>query len=123
MFGEKDIIGNEVLKIDNKKRVVLPKFTYAEENDELIVVKLNNHISIHTICSFEKRMQKLREEYKSLDSIAKKRLLQIKRILCSELSNMVKCEKNGRINLNGVVDEEKEIICIGCKDHVKLKIK
>ena len=38
MFGEKNIIGEKVVSLDNKGRLYLPTFTFAEENEELVLL-------------------------------------------------------------------------------------
>ena len=119
MFGEKDIIGQSTVKTDIKKRIVLPKFTYAEFNDKLLVLEMKDYILLYTLSSFEEKLAKLEEKYK----ISKKKRKQIERFLYSRIRDIAICEKSRRISLDSVVKEGQKFVCIGCKDHVKLKIK
>jgi len=127
MFGEKEIIGQTIVKIDSKKRIVLPKFTNAELNDELLVLDMTkynaDYISIHTENSLNKCIDRLNEKYKHANVDEKNKLRHIKRIIYTSVRDGIICDSNRRISLSGVSEEINEFICIGCKDHIKLKIK
>lgn len=43
MFGEDIITGEREISIDNKRRIVIPKFTGIEENDRLICIYENDN--------------------------------------------------------------------------------
>ena len=42
MFGEKIILGNAKCKVDTKGRILLPKFTYSEKDDEIVLSSDDN---------------------------------------------------------------------------------
>ena len=44
MFGEKIILGNAKCKVDTKGRILLPKFTYSEKDDEIVLSSDDNGI-------------------------------------------------------------------------------
>lgn len=44
MFGEKMIIGQKLISLDNKKRIILPKFSYAEYKDEIVFLLDKNNV-------------------------------------------------------------------------------
>ena len=50
MFGSIPIFGNSENKIDNKGRIFLPKFTDAEENDQLVIQKGNGNFYVIVNC-------------------------------------------------------------------------
>ena len=39
MFGDKAILGNRETKLDERGRMIIPKFTGVEENDQLVIQK------------------------------------------------------------------------------------
>ena len=47
MFGKESIYGQSMVHLDDKKRIILPKFTGATQGDRLVLVRNKNYLSIH----------------------------------------------------------------------------
>jgi len=125
MFAEESIYGKSMVHIiDKEKRIILPKFTYVEQNDKLLIVDKQDYLAIYREDTYEMQFKKLEEEYaKCFDSNIKKQIeLELLR-LYSDVLKKVKSDKQHRISLSGIDLEKDEFLCIGAKDHVVLKTK
>ena len=49
MFGKKIMLGNTIQTIDEKHRIILPKFTGAEKGDKLVLFQEENFFSIYSL--------------------------------------------------------------------------
>ena len=120
MFGEQSIYGQSNVRIDDKNRIILPKYTYAEAGDKLLVINDGEYLSIHSEQEFEEklRQKELELEKSSLkQKNAKKRELLI---LYSSVLKRVTCDKQGRITLGNITDSN-ELKCIGAREYLILK--
>ena len=120
MFGEESIYGQSIIHLDDKKRIILPKYTYAEAGDKLLVINDGEYLSIHSEQEFEEKLrQKELELEKSnlkLKNAKKRELL----ILYSSILKRVTCDKQGRITLGNITDSS-ELKCIGAREYLILK--
>lgn len=126
MFGEKIILGNAKCKVDTKGRILLPKFTYSEKDDEIVlssddngIILLNNIVCLkRRINELEKNMSSESEErlikslndklerlYFSCISVSK---VDSQRRLIIPVSTRMEYDINDSVNLQG------------CKDHLKM---
>ncbi len=112
MFGEKSIYGQSIVHIDDKNRIILPKYTYAEPGDKLLVINEGEYLAIHSEQEIE---EKLKQKEKELD---KKELF----MLYSSILKKVECDKQGRITLGDITDSN-ELECIGAREYLILKPK
>ena len=46
MFGEESIYGQSIIHLDDKRRIILPKYTYAEKGDKLVIVRKKGYLSV-----------------------------------------------------------------------------
>ena len=91
MFGSVPIFGNGEYTLDSKNRLFIPSFTYAEENDQLIIQKGNdNFYIIANASAYEKKIKTLKET-NAEDKIS---------ILTSSIVALVKVDKQKRIMTN-----------------------
>ena len=91
MFGSIPIFGNGEYTLDSKNRLFIPSFTYAEENDQLIIQKGNdNFYIIANASAYEKKIKTLKET-NAEDKIS---------ILTSSIVALVKVDKQKRIMTN-----------------------
>ncbi len=72
MFGENTILGQEQHAIDKKGHIIIPKFTYVEENDILSVIYSENreYLKIFLKDKVTEMLNKMEEiQKKSIDNI------------------------------------------------------
>ena len=91
MFGSIPIFGNSENKIDSKGRIFLPKFTDAEENDQLVIQRGNGNFYVIVNCSKVESEIKLLKKDSKEDKIA---------LLTSSIVALVKVDKQRRIHFN-----------------------
>lgn len=121
MFGEKQIIGNEILKIDSKKRIQLPEFTWAENNDELVILEILGETMLLNRKDYLKLINSFLHQEKQTTSIEEKRKYKnMIRLLSACCYDNIKCDKNRRITLP-IKLESDEIYCEGIRKHLVLK--
>ena len=121
MFGDKPMLGQTKLTIDDKNRIILPKCANSQSGEELIILN-NKEFKVYEIYS----IKRLEEKYKELDNIIlnvkskkgkkfyKKRLLELKK---SVLENSI-VSSDGGIELGETFKEYKEVICTGAYDRL-----
>ena len=124
MFGEKSILGQSICTIDYKNRIILPKFTNAEEGDNLIVVDEIDFLSIYKEDTYMKKILLLEEKIKNSNSIDELRKNNLKLLLgYRTILKKVVCDKQHRINLGKIETDTNEIMCIGANDHLIIQAK
>lgn len=123
MFGEESIYGQSIIHIDDKNRAFIPKFTGVEKDDNLLILNKGEHIDIYSVEAFEESLKQLEKSFFGNDLQMKQQLdLEILK-LYSSILRKVKVDSQARINFGNVELEDKEILCIGAKDHIMLKTK
>ena len=131
MFGEKNIYGQINLKLDDKNRIILPKFTYRETGDSLVIVK-NKESNSYDIYKTEVFDEKLQDQINYLEDKLKKTIDDKKREQIQKLLNelydsiLVKttCDKQGRIVITSILDEGEKIDtveAIGAYNHLMIR--
>ena len=120
MFGEQSIYGQSTVHIDDKKRIILPKYTFAEAGDSLLIVNEGEYFSIHSEKEFEEKLKQkeieLDKTSSKLRSAKKRELL----IMYSSILKRVTCDKQGRITLGNITDSN-ELKCIGAREYLILE--
>ena len=120
MFGEKNIVGKEIIKFSSDKKVTLPKFTNAEENDELVYVRFNKYYMLLNINQYIEIISFLNRKIKDNTFLQEKNVLRsLKREVLCNTSKGLRCDKNRRIYLP--IENCKEILCTGEGKHLILK--
>lgn len=120
MFGDESIYGQSTIHIDDKKRIILPKYTGAEKGDKLVIVRKKGRLyveredildskikELERLCSHSTNPEETKEEielFKMYSSIIKK----------------VTCDSQGRITLGDIIDSN-EIKCIGARESLILE--
>lgn len=126
MFGEKIILGNAKCKVDTKGRILLPKFTYSEKDDEIVLSSDDNGIILlNNIVCLKRRINELE---KNMSSESDERLIKslndkLERLYFSCIS-VSKVDSQRRliipVSTRMEYDINDSIILQGCKDHLKM---
>lgn len=126
MFGEKIILGNAKCKVDTKGRILLPKFTYSEKDDEIVLSSDDNGIILlNNIVCLKRRINELE---KNMSSESDERLIKslndkLERLYFSCIS-VSKVDSQRRIiipvSTRMEYDINDSVILQGCKDHLKM---
>ena len=61
MFGESSIYGKCIIHLDDRNRIILPKFTSAEKGDKLLLVRNKGYMSIHREDILDIKIRRLEE--------------------------------------------------------------
>lgn len=64
MFAEQEMLGQATVSIDQKKRIILPPFTYREEGDTLILINgyQENFVELMAYEKFCQLFQKIKDD-------------------------------------------------------------
>lgn len=126
MFGEKIILGNAKCKVDTKGRILLPKFTYSEKDDEIVLSSdYNGIILLNNIVCLKRRINELE---KNMSSESDERLIKslndkLERLYFSCIS-VSKVDSQRRliipVSTRMEYDINDSVILQGCKDHLKM---
>lgn len=126
MFGEKIILGNAKCKVDIKGRILLPKFTYSEKDDEIVLSSDDNGIILlNNIVCLKRRINELE---KNMSSESDERLIKslndkLERLYFSCIS-VSKVDSQRRliipVSTRMEYDINDSVILQGCKDHLKM---
>lgn len=126
MFGENIILGNAKCKVDTKGRILLPKFTYSEKDDEIVLSSDDNGIILlNNIVCLKRRINELE---KNISSESAERLIKslndkLERLYFSCIS-VSKVDSQRRIiipvSTRMEYDINDSVILQGCKDHLKM---
>lgn len=126
MFGENIILGNAKCKVDTKGRILLPKFTYSEKDDEIVLSSDDNGIILlNNIVCLKRRINELE---KNMSSESDERLIKslndkLERLYFSCIS-VSKVDSQRRLIISVSTRMEYDIndsvILQGCKDHLKM---
>ena len=115
MFGDKIIIGYSNSSVDEKKRIILPKFTGVAPGDKLIVIPEDNRLAIYSSYILEEYVDKI-DEIK--DFREKKELLKEFREYCESVIAEVTVDKSKRIALSNIDFNDNKVIVRGSGDRV-----
>lgn len=126
MFGEKIILGNAKCKVDTKGRILLPKFTYSEKDDEIVLSSDDNGIILlNNIVCLKRRINELE---KNMSSESDERLIKslndkLERLYFSCIS-VSKVDSQRRliipVSTRMEYDINDSVILQGCKDYLKM---
>ncbi len=126
MFGENIILGNAKCKVDTKGRILLPKFTYSEKDDEIVLSSDDNGIILlNNIVCLKRRINELE---KNMSSESDERLIKslndkLERLYFSCIS-VSKVDSQRRliipVSTRMEYDINDSVILQGCKDHLKM---
>lgn len=126
MFGEKIILGNAKCKVDTKGRILLPKFTYSEKDDEIVLSSDDNGIILlNNIVCLKRRINELE---KNMSSESDERLIKslndkLERLYFSCIF-VSKVDSQRRliipVSTRMEYDINDSVILQGCKDHLKM---
>ena len=120
MFGEESMYGQSVVHLDNKNRIFLPKFTYVEKDDSLLIIDKEDYLSIYKEDLFEEKIKYLEDLYINSDS-NRKREIDVELLkLYSSILKKVKADNQHRISLGGIETDKEEFLCIGARNHAIL---
>lgn len=124
MFGEEKIFGKSEISIDEKNRIKLPKFTYAESGDRIIIQKEDDELKISNELRIVKIIEEIEESLKYVKNSSEAKILkeEMDKLYISILSTKT-CDQQNRIILpNDIFDtsETNKIIAVGYGDYVKL---
>lgn len=120
MFGKENIYGQTILHCDPKKRIILPKFTYAEKDDSLVILNKINYLSIYEEELINKKIEDLEKMYVGYDKQKKKEVDLMLLDLYKSILKKVKVDAQHRISLAGIEFKTNEFMCIGAKNYIIL---
>ena len=124
MFGEEKIFGKSEISIDEKNRIKLPKFTYAESGDRIIIQQEDDELKISNELKITKIIEEIEEALKNVENISEAKTLKEKMDkLCISIISKKICDQQNRIILpNGIFDtsETNRIMSVGYGDYIKL---
>ena len=119
MFGDEQIVGKKVIKTNSKSELKLPKFTKAEDGEELVLGKLLGAYMIFSAPKYFKAIELCEKEYKDAQNTEDKaKFRKLLRIMYSGIINELKCE-NGIIKLPSNLKNTK-FNCQGQSKHLIL---
>lgn len=119
MFGEKTMYGNAIVKADHSNRIFLPPFTYAQENDEVIVMQHDDYLEIESEESINLLIDDINKLINETDDEKTVKLL--RRKLDKLLMIIIKkCTVDflGRISLPDVFVPDEYYQVVGAKDSI-----
>ena len=124
MFGEDKIFGTSQISIDEKNRIKLPTFTYAEPGDKIIIQKKEDCLKISNELRIIKIIEEIEESLKRVknSSEAKKLKEEIDKLCISILAKR-ECDKQNRIIIpDNSIDkgDSNKIMAVGYGDYIKL---
>lgn len=126
MFSDDIILGNSKCKLDNKRRFILPKFTYSEEDDDIIFSSDDNGILLlSNIVMLKKKVMELEKSIATVDDEKLVKMLndRLERLYFSCLSTS-KVDSQRRISIPAPIVRQYSIgdyvILQGCGDHLKM---
>ena len=124
MFGEEKMFGKSEISIDEKNRIKLPKFTYAESGDRIIIQQEDDALKISNELKITKIIEEIEEALKYVENISEAKTLkeEIDKLCISIISKKI-CDQQNRIILpNGIFDtsETNRIMSVGYGDYIKL---
>ncbi len=124
MFGEEKMFGKSEISIDEKNRIKLPKFTYAESGDRIIIQQEDDALKISNELKITKIIEEIEEALKHVENISEAKTLKEKMDkLCISIISKKICDQQNRIILpNGIFDtsETNRIMSVGYGDYIKL---
>lgn len=124
MFGEEKMFGKSEISIDEKNRIKLPKFTYAESGDRIIIQQEDDALKISNELKITKIIEEIEESLKYVENISEAKALKEKiDKLCISIISKKICDQQNRIILpNGIFDtsETNRIMSVGYGDYIKL---
>lgn len=120
MFGEESIYGQSIIHLDDKKRIILPKYTSAEKGDKLVIVRRKGLLYVEREDILDAKIKEL-ERLCSRSVEPKKTKLEVEFYkMCSSILKKVTCDSQGRITLGNITDSD-EIKCIGARESLILE--
>ena len=120
MFGEESIYGKSTIHLDDRNRIILPKFTGAEKGDKLLLVRNKGHISIHREDILDCKIRRLEELcFNSTGDIKIEREKELF-ALYNSITKKMTCDSQGRVVLGNIIDS-REIECTGARESLILE--
>ena len=120
MFGEESIYGQSIIHLDDRKRIILPKYTGAEKGDKLVIVRKKGYLTVEREDILDSKIKEL-EKLCSRSVDPEKTNLEIEFFkMCSSILKKVTCDSQGRITLGDTIDSN-EIKCIGAREYLILE--
>lgn len=126
MFGDKILLGQSDIVIDDKSRMFLPARTNREKGDNLVLLydSTLECYKIYSVSAIEEtfdRLEKLLDGAKSEQEEAwcKKRLFDFSKSILKECT----VDSEGRIALGTTINPNSSALIIGARDHLILQLK
>lgn len=121
MLGDEILLGNRILNVDSKQRIIIPVDTKREEGESLVIVQ-DNDLDVLRIYNQERYMERIEmlEEIIS-KSTNEKEIKYYRKEIYNILKNILRVEKvksQGRIIIGNELEKVKKIRMIGAKDHL-----
>lgn len=126
MFGEKMMLGNCERRLDPKGRVFMPKFTYAEQNDEIVILQSQYYLSIWNANQMKQRIETLKNGMLASenDNIYQKLQRELEELLYYSYStSKIDSQKRALVPTNILIQNgfiNDTVILEGAYDHIRL---
>ena len=120
MFGEESIYGQSIIHLDDKRRIILPKYTGAQKGDKLVIVRKKGRLYVEREDILDSKIKELeRLCSRSANPEETKEEIELFKMYSSILKK-VTCDSQGRITLGDITDSDK-IKCIGARESLILE--
>ncbi len=127
MFGSNVIKGTSFNKLDSKCRILLPKFTYAETGDSVVLChdEKNRFIDVFSSEYYESKLEKYTSiADKTLIADNAERVLKIRNKMLSDFQKKSSVDKRRRINIGSrlveMFVEGETAVIVGMTNRVRI---
>lgn len=105
MFAEEEIIGKSSVKISSSKRIILPKYCYAEEGDRILIMFDGTNHFLYSENKFYEIINELENKLSQAETKEEKKDIRLKiKILCHLVLEPIICDKQRRVNISRICD-------------------
>lgn len=121
MFGDKPIFGNKTIKIDNKNRCIIPKFTGIEEGESLSLVKRDDFYFLYSTEQISSIINDLEANIARMPKGEKyEELKQAYINYCCSIIKSGEVDVQNRFNLSDCDAFQDEVVCVGAGNKILL---
>lgn len=127
MFGSKEIIGEETVKLIDGRIFKLPSFTGVDKNDKLFLVRLGEDLALFNSDSYSNIIQELEFKFHETEDISERlRLRKLVKMFYYSIIRELKCGRNRMLTIPKDIPSEykincEKIKCIGERKHLIIK--
>jgi len=121
MFGEERMYGQTNISLDVKRRMNVPTFTKAEQNERLVIVNEGDFFSIYEKNHYLEQIKDLEEQYSKTTNMDERRKMHLELLkFYQTILKEVVVDKQRRFVLGPNFEPNENLCCIGAGDHIIL---